>query len=131
MQFAKILLLMLGGALGTLSRYLLAGATHRYFDSSFPYGTVAVNLLGSFIIGFLWGLWENTTVHPNLRTFSFIGFLGGFTTFSTFALESLNLFRDGEYKLGILNILIQNIGGLLLAILGFILARAIHQLIQH
>jgi len=118
---------MLGGALGTVSRYLLTGATHRVFVSDFPYGTLVVNLLGSFVIGLLWGLWENSDIHPNVRAFAFIGFLGGFTTFSTFALESLGLFRDGEIRAGVINILLQNVGGLILVLVGFLLARYIRQ----
>jgi CrcB protein len=123
----KIILLLLGGALGTLARYSLAGFTHRVYAGTFPLGTLVVNLTGAFVIGLLWGLWEDTPIHPNVRTFVFIGVLGGFTTFSTYSLETLNLLRDGEMKIAILNILISNLFGILLAIGGFFAARGLIQ----
>jgi fluoride exporter len=119
----KILLLLIGGAFGTLARYFVSGLTHRFFNTTFPVGTLMVNLIGSFIIGFIWALWENSNISSNIRTFVFIGILGGFTTFSSYSLESLNLFRDGEIKIGLLNILANNVLALVLVFLGFILAK--------
>ena len=126
----KILLLLTGGAIGTLARYGLSSLTHRYFDGSFPLGTLLVNLTGSLLIGFIWGLWETQNMQSNIRAFMFIGIFGGFTTFSAYALESLNLFRDGETKMALLNILANNILGLLLVFLGFIAAKGILNLIR-
>ena len=126
----KVLLLLSGGALGTLARYSVSGWVHRFFESSFPYGTLAVNLIGSFIIGLLWGLVETSTLSSNTRSFVFIGILGGFTTFSSYSLETLNLFRDGEIKLALANILANNILGLVLVFIGFIAAKALNSLIQ-
>ena len=119
----KILLLISGGAIGTLARYSVSGVVHRWFGSSFPFGTLAVNLIGSLIIGFLWGLFEREALTPNIRSFLFIGVLGGFTTFSSFSLETYNLFRDGETKWALVNILANNIVGLLLVFAGLVLAR--------
>lgn len=116
-------MLISGGAVGTLARYSLSGLTHRVLNPNFPYGTLAVNLLGSLIIGLLWGLFESETIGSNLRTFLFIGILGSFTTFSTFMLESMNLLRDGEIKLAIFNVLANNMVGFLLVFSGFIFAR--------
>jgi len=89
-----------------------------------------VNLLGSFIIGLLWGTWETTNMSSHTRTFLFIGILGGFTTFSSFTLETMNLFRDGEYGMATLNILANNILGLILVFAGFFAARGLVNLIR-
>jgi len=126
----KLFLLVAGGAIGTTARYLISGWAYRFTDSTFPVGTLAVNLIGSFIIGLLWGLFETLNISSNTRTFIFIGILGSFTTFSSFSLETLNLFREGEAKLGIINILANNIFGISLAVLGFILSKGILNLIK-
>ncbi len=91
----KYILLATGGAIGTVLRYSMSGLTYRMVNSVFPWGTIFVNLTGSFAIGLLWGVFEVQNISSNMRSFIFIGILGGFTTFSTYALESLNLFRDG------------------------------------
>ena len=126
----KILLILAGGAIGTLTRYGISGLTHRFVEGVFPWGTLMVNLTGALIIGFIWGLWETERISSNVRTFVFIGILGGYTTFSSYALETLNLFREGETKLALLNILASNILGLLLVILGFIAAKGFINLIR-
>ena len=121
----KIILLATGGAIGTLLRYSLSGLTHRFFDSIFPWGTLLVNFTGSFAIGTLWGFFEMENLSPNVRNFVFIGLLGGFTTFSTFALENFNLFRDGEIKLLMSNVLASNIIGIMLVFCGYSLSKHI------
>lgn len=126
----KIILLLAGGAIGTLARYGLAGLTHKYFEGTFPLGTLVVNLLGSLIIGLLWGLWESNNIPTGIRTFLFIGILGGFTTFSSYALETLHMFRDGEAKMAVINILASNILGLMLVFVGFIAARGLINIIK-
>lgn len=126
----KFILLAAGGAIGTVLRYSLSGLTYRAFNGIFPWGTLAVNLAGSFIIGLLWGLFEIETISSNVRNFVFIGILGGFTTFSTFALESFNLFRDGEVKLALTNLLVSNVFGILLVFAGFLTARYIINIIR-
>lgn len=122
----KILLILLGGALGTLARYGASGFAQQKYNGVFPVGTLTVNLVGSFLIGLLWGIAENSTLNPNIRTFLFIGILGGFTTFSTFSLETLNLLRDGEFKLALVNILLNNVIGIILAFVGLLLAKNIN-----
>ncbi len=97
--------------------------THRYVSDTFPTGTLLVNIIGSFIIGILFGIFDNYRMPPNIKMFMFIGFLGGFTTFSTYALDTMNLFKDGNHKLALFNILSNNILGLVMVIGGFILAR--------
>ena len=126
----KIIYIAAGGAIGTVLRYSISGLTYRFFSGVFPWGTLAVNLTGSLIIGLLWGFFEIENISSNVRNFIFIGILGGFTTFSTFALESLNLFRDGEVKLALTNILASNILGIVLVFLGFIIARNIVNLVR-
>lgn len=126
----KFLLLFISGGIGTLLRYLASGLTYRYFDGTFPFGTLFVNLIGSFLIGLLWGMFEIESISPNFRSFIFVGVLGGFTTFSTFTLESFNLFSNGEMKSALINILAHNILGIALVFAGFALARYLIYLIR-
>ncbi len=126
----KYILLATGGAIGTILRYSMSGLTYRMVNSVFPWGTIIVNLSGSFAIGLLWGYFEFQNISSNMRNFIFIGMLGGFTTFSTYALESLNLFRDGEIKLAMTNLLLSNICGLLLVFAGFMLSKFLINLIK-
>lgn len=121
----KLLLLLGGGALGTFFRYFISGLPHKYTDTVFPWGTLLVNISGAFIIGLIWGVFEERGISPNIRTFIFIGVLGGFTTFSTFALETMNLFKEGAFKLGFMNILANNLLSIVLVFGGFILAKGL------
>lgn len=100
-------------------RYLLSNFTYKSSTSGFPSGTLAVNLSGSLAIGCLWALFEKGALSPNARFFLMTGILGGFTTFSTFTLENLNLLRAGEAKMALANILISNVAGIFLVFAGF------------
>jgi len=92
-----IWLVALGGALGSVSRFLLGPALQRAFDATFPVGTLFINVIGSLILGFVLGLAaEGVDVRPEARAFISIGFCGGFTTFSTFSYEAVRLLEDGE-----------------------------------
>ena len=97
-----LLFIGIGGFFGAAMRYLVGGWVQDWSRSvSFPYGTVAVNLLGAFLLGFLFYLGESRRLFsPEVRALLFIGFLGAFTTFSTFELESFNLFHKGENLAG-------------------------------
>jgi CrcB protein len=119
----KLLFLVTGGALGTLARYAASGLAHRISDTLFPLGTLVVNSTGSLLIGIAWALMEDSSLPGYIRTFLFIGFFGGFTTFSTFSLETLNLVRDNEIKLAALNILANNIIAIVFVFAGFFLTR--------
>jgi CrcB protein len=125
----KFVLILLGGGIGSLARYSVSGWIHTTYSGVFPLGTLMVNLAGSFLIGVLWALFESAAVNPSLRVFLFVGILGGFTTFSTYSLETLNLLRDGEVRTAVVNILVNNVGGIVLAFAGFVAAREVQQLI--
>ncbi len=101
----KILLIGAGGAAGALSRYVLAGYVYKFMGTLFPYGTLFVNVLGCLIIGFL-GVFaeERMQVGPAFRLFVFIGFLGAFTTFSSFTYETWMLAKDGDMLRSLLNV---------------------------
>ena len=122
----KFIGLAAGGILGTFARYFLSGAVHRVFGVTFPFGTLVVNLVGCFAIGFLAVLAEEKfLLGPTARVFLMIGFCGAFTTFSSFILETSNLTRDGESFYAFMNIALSMILGFLIFRLGGMLARAI------
>ena len=120
----------IGGAAGALLRYSVSGVTYKYFDGFLPWGTLAVNMIGCFAIGFLWQIFEVIGSSPNSRAFIFIGILGSFTTFSTFGLESFNLLREGQVGYALMNIILSNALGLGLVFVGFILSRYMFNLIR-
>ena len=122
----KILAVMTGGAIGSISRYSVFMATQRLSGDSFPIGTLAANLLGAFAIGLLWPLVETSRLTNEWRLFIFTGFLGGFTTFSTFALETTQLIKIGAWRTALLYVGISNVLGIGLVICGYYLAK--HQL---
>ncbi|MBR9978784.1 MAG: fluoride efflux transporter CrcB [Bacteroidetes bacterium] len=115
----------LGGFIGVLGRYGLGGLLHRQLpQATFPYGTLAVNLLGCFAIGVLAGLAESRQLFgPEVRMFAFIGVLGGFTTFSTFSYETVLMLRDAEYWRAIVNVGMHVVLGLTLVWLGFAITK--------
>ena len=121
----KLVLIGIGGAAGAVLRYVVSGLDYRFSYGVLPVSTLVINLSGSLVIGLLWGLFEVYPVSSHARMFIFIGLLGGFTTFSTFALENFNLMRDGEFSIAILNVLISNVLGIALVYAGYMLARCI------
>lgn len=116
----NILLVGIGGFIGSILRYVVGGYVQQATKSvSFPYGTLAVNLVGCFVIGFLAQLVEARGVFTSeSRTFVFIGILGGFTTFSSFGNETLNLARDSQMMNALANISANVIIGILAVWLG-------------
>lgn len=90
-------LIAVGGAAGSLLRYLIGGAVQRMSAAGFPIGTMFVNVSGCFLVGILVRQFLNMQVSPELRAFLIVGFCGGFTTFSTFSAETLGLIEGGEY----------------------------------
>ena len=121
----KLLIIGSGGFTGAICRYLLAGLISRMTSpSSFPYGTLVVNILGCFLIGFGGGLIESRQFFtPEARAFIFIGLLGGFTTFSTFGLETFNLAVHGQVTATLSYLGLHLILGLSAVGLGHILSR--------
>jgi fluoride exporter len=118
----EYLVIGIGGFLGANARYLVAGWAAQRFGTTFPYGTFIINVSGSFILGlFLVLLQERTFIHPNYRLFFAVGFLGAYTTFSTFTYESLRLLQDGSILLGLTNIFASVVVGLLGVVLGVVL----------
>lgn len=117
----KTIFIALGGLAGTLIRYWLAGFVARQYGENFPWGTLIVNLIGSFLAGALYHLAEERLlIPPTLRTVLLIGLLGGFTTFSSYGLQTFTLLRDGQLGLATLNVAISNVLGLLMVWVGYV-----------
>lgn len=125
-MWQKLLLLCAAGSLGTLARYGLAGLVQRAAGVSFPWGTLAVNVSGSFAAGVLWSLFqERLPLHGETRIIVMVGFMGAFTTFSAFMVETGELVRAAEWSRAALNLGLQNGLGLTALFLGLALGRAV------
>ena len=126
-EMLNLVFVGVGGLIGSIGRYLVAGAVYQMFPNSyFPIGTATINILGCFLIGFITGLVEvRNLLSPEMRVFLLIGLLGGFTTFSTFSFETIALLRDGTYLTALANVLIQVVAGLSAVWLGFNVIRYI------
>ena len=121
----RVFLIALGGAVGTLLRYgtglMLAGPSQR---GGFPWGTIAVNLVGCFAIGLVYGLFEDRwLVREDVRLALVVGVLGGFTTFSSFGWETMEMLRQGHMLRAGANVIVQNVLGVGLVFVGYGLAR--------
>src|ERR1051325_10417599 len=118
-----ILLIAAAGLLGTLARYGLSSWVDTRWDSPLPIGTVAVNLIGCFVIGVVVHLAERQyLVDPAIRAAVLVGLLGGFTTFSSYAVQTFNLIAAGRLILAAANLAISNLAGLLLVWAGYTVA---------
>ncbi len=120
----QLLFLAIAGALGTLSRYALGGLMQQITGTNFPYGTLLINVLGCLIIGFIMQIALTTDLIPaNIRVVITIGFLGAFTTFSTFSYETVKFLEDGALISALMNV-VSNVGlGLLATFFGILLGR--------
>jgi len=114
----NIFLVIIGGGIGSAGRYLLTILATRLFGSNFPLGTLGVNLGGCFLIGLGFALADKGLIAPSTRLLFMTGFLGGLTTFSTYALESMNFFRNFEITSALANIAVNNLGGLCFVFVG-------------
>ena len=104
-QFSALVAVTLGGGLGAALRYIVSGAVYRIAGTDFPYGTLAVNLLGSLFLGWLMEASEmRISIDPTLRLFLGVGLCGGFTTFSTFSYETMRLLSSGSLAAAMVNI---------------------------
>jgi fluoride exporter len=121
----RVLALSIGGALGVNARYWLGVLITRWAGHRFPWATVAINVSGSFAIGFLAVILAYRWPHPMGRLFVVTGFLGGYTTFSSFTFESLKLWEDGEKGLSMANTFGSVAAGLAAVTLGVALGRAV------
>jgi CrcB protein len=120
----NVLLIALGGSIGAVARYGLAGLVQRFTTPYFPFGTFVVNIVGCLAFGILAGLAEQRfALGPAARAFLLIGVLGGFTTFSSFSFETFQLLRDAELMRATLNAVGQLAAGVFAMWLGFVLAR--------
>ena len=119
----KILMIGGGGAGGALCRYALAGWAQSLSKGLFPVGTLTVNLAGCFVIGFV-GAWlaGPLVIREEYRLALLVGFVGAFTTFSTFGFETMSLLNDGQRTVALLNVLVSNVAGLALVWCGYRLA---------
>lgn len=126
----KVLLLILGGAIGTGLRFGVSSWVQKTMLFSFPFGILSVNVLGSFFIGLCWSLAEAFHFSILTRAFIFTGLFGGFTTFSSFALDSMILMKAGAYKVAFLNIFVSNLLGLAAVFSGILLGEKIISLIK-
>ena len=126
MSGMQIVAIMGGGALGALMRFIVSMSITEKLGNSFPYGTLTVNVVGSFIMGFL-AMWlvEKIGLDPLWRLAIFVGFLGAFTTFSTFSMETLNLFEEGLALRALANMFINVSLSVLAVWLGVLLGRSI------
>ena len=115
-----------GGAVGALMRFWVSGSIYSIYGHDFPYGTLVVNVLGSFLIGLLFVLLnERFSLDPTWRAALLIGLLGAFTTFSTFSIETLNLFLAGEMVRAALNIILSVVVCIFATWLGLLIGRQI------
>lgn len=118
MAIGVALYVALGGAIGAVSRYWMSRWLFELFQNTFPYGTFAINVLGSFLLGFMYAFTLEGIVSTPLRLMLNVGLLGAFTTFSTFSLEAIMLIREGNFRLGALYVVGSVFLGLLAASLG-------------
>ncbi|MDJ0741128.1 MAG: fluoride efflux transporter CrcB [Gammaproteobacteria bacterium] len=113
-----------GGALGALLRFWMSSGVHALLGRGFPYGTLAVNVLGSLLMGYLYiAMLERLALPGEWRAFALVGLLGAFTTFSTFSIETLNLLEQADYAKAFANVLISVVACIAAAYVGVMLAR--------
>ena len=122
----KWCLLFLAGGVGTIMRHVLSGFIYQLLGLRFPYGTLVINLLGCFIIGFLAAAAESRLLlSANMRLFLMVGLIGAFTTFSTFIFETVNLMKDGQMLLAFTNVFLSVLIGCAVFYLGVLLGELI------
>ena len=121
----NVLLVALGGAIGSAARYLIGGFIANRFGPDFPWGTFIVNVSGSFLIGVILSLVGGGQLPSGARLFLAVGVMGGYTTFSTYSNETLQLIEGGEFGAAMFNALGQVVVGLVGVYLGVVLGRAL------
>ncbi len=125
-EAGRIFFIALAGAAGTLARYWMSGGVNKACGIGFPWGTVSVNLAGCFFFGLVWTLsTDRALISPAVRTILLIGFMGGLTTFSSLAGDTMGLLREAQYLRAFANIALQNTAGLALLWLGIVTGRVL------
>lgn len=123
-MISKVILLAAAGAFGALARVGLSSIVQRHSTTSFPWGTLVVNMTGCFLFGFVWSLAEERmAISPATRTILLAGFLGAFTTFSSFAYENAQLIRHEHWMFLAINLVVQNVLGVALMFAGMAMGR--------
>jgi len=122
----QLVYIALLGALGCICRYFLSGFVYQLFGTGFPYGTLAVNVIGAFLIGLVMEFSiRSALIPPALRIAVTIGLLGGLTTFSTFSFETFRLLEEGAFVVAFLNVLVSVVSCLACTWIGIMVARAL------
>jgi len=121
----NLIYIVIGGGTGALLRYLTSQFVNSQYNKSFSLGTVFVNCVGALLIGFLINIFDLFGINAKFKLLIITGFLGGYTTFSTYSLETVNYFMNGNIKYGILNILLNNILCILFVLFGLWLNKII------
>lgn len=125
-MFWKIIYLAVAGAAGTLARYWLGGLVQKNITTDFPFGTVSVNIVGCLVFGLLWAFMESRlSFSGQMRIVIFVGFLGSFTTFSSFIFETARLLDESQWLWASANIILQNVLGLVSIIVGLTIGRLV------
>jgi CrcB protein len=125
--WGKVLALSIGGVAGVNARYWLGVWINRWASSQFPWATFSINVSGAFAIGFLTALFARWSPHSYLRLMILVGFLGGYTTFSTFAFESVTLWQRGERAFTLANVVGSVVAGCTAVVVGAALAQGVVQ----
>jgi CrcB protein len=122
----EYIIIGIGGILGANARYVVANWASQRLGADFPYGTLIINVSGSFLLGFFMAFaLDRAFLHPNYRLFVATGFCGAYTTFSTFTYESLRLLQDGSFVLGFANMIGSLLVGMFAVFLGFVIGKMI------
>lgn len=122
---SNLIYIAAGGVIGALLRYAVTGAVFKLVPGAFPWGTLLVNISGCFAIGVVWHLFEGLYITPGMRLFLMVGFLGAYTTFSSFGLETINLLREGEVGYALFYVLISNVVGIAAVYAGILATRGL------
>ena len=128
-MISNYLIIGLGGFFGAVARYMVALWIGQRWGRIFPLGTFAVNVSGSFLISLLMSLFaEKYMVNPQVRLFLVVGFIGAYTTFSTFEYETGNLVKDGEWSIALANVILSVIAGFMALKLGEFIAKSLQEI---
>lgn len=120
----QLVLLAIAGAVGTLARYALGGLMQRMCGTSFPWGTLAINVIGCLLFGFVWSMGtERMLISAQTRIVVLTGFMGAFTTFSTYAFETAQMLADDDWLRAFGNLALENVVGIVAVFLGFAVGR--------